>query len=77
MPSPALSTTVKLTQSLRKFLRPESEVLLGRWRIVYKESTIAKTIDQANEDHCGTCVETPKTSQSHQTSKTPKKGLIH
>lgn len=73
MPSPTLSATVKLTQSLRKFLRPESEVLLGRWRIVYKESTIAKTIDRANEDHCGTCVEPPQSPQSHQSHQSPQK----
>ena len=32
-------------------------VALGRWGIQYDEKVIARKIVQANEDHCGCCVD--------------------
>lgn len=32
------------------------EPKLGRWKIQYDENVIHCKIDQANEDHCGCCV---------------------
>ena len=32
------------------------QVMLGRWCLTY----VDKTIERANEDHCGTCVNHPK-----------------
>ena len=32
-------------------------VTLGRWGIQYDEKVIARKITQANEDHCGCCVD--------------------
>ena len=29
---------------------------LGRWTIQYDEKIIKRKVDQANEDHCGCCV---------------------
>lgn len=29
---------------------------LGRWKIDYNQSIIHHKIDQANEDHCGCCI---------------------
>jgi len=46
-----------------KLIRPPVEpLLLGRWKLTYREETIEKTIERANEDHCGTCVNPPKES---------------
>ena len=45
----------------RQLLRPPPQpVLLGRWKLDYSEETLEKTIERANEDHCGTCVNPPK-----------------
>ena len=51
--------SVMLMKIMRDILRPNEKVLLGRWQINYKEEILAKTIDRANEDHCGTCVKPP------------------
>lgn len=29
---------------------------LGRWKIDYNHQVIQRKVDQANEDHCGCCV---------------------
>lgn len=35
---------------------PDGFPKLGRWNIQYDNHIIYKKIDQANEDHCGCCV---------------------
>ena len=35
---------------------PDGFPKLGRWNIHYDERLIHRKIDQANEDHCGCCV---------------------
>ena len=57
-------------QSIRKLItrvvQPplQENVMLGRWRLTYSEKTLEKTIERANEDHCGTCVNPPKEQPS-------------
>jgi|APSaa5957512535_1039671.scaffolds.fasta_scaffold562496_1 hypothetical protein len=56
-------------QSIRKLItrvvqpQMQQEVMLGRWRLTYTEKTVDKTIERANEDHCGTCVNHPKEAE--------------
>ena len=45
---------------VRKIMKPETKVMLGRWQITKSESTISNVIKMANEDHCGMCVNAPK-----------------
>lgn len=47
-------------RTLKNIINPPSAPLLGRWTLNYSEEVLAKTIDRANEDHCGSCVNPPK-----------------
>lgn len=53
--------TLRLQAFVQKIFKPRTHenVLLGRWRLNYSEDQIAKTIERANEDHCGTCILPP------------------
>ena len=42
----------------------DNRLMLGRWHIRKTEQEIAKVIQMANEDHCGTCSDSPKESVS-------------
>jgi hypothetical protein len=46
------------------FLPNDTRVMLGRWDISKTDKEIAKVIQLANEDHCGTCLDSPKESTS-------------
>lgn len=62
--SPSLSTSLfssfSFTQRRVSYHLTESSPdgfpKLGRWSIQYDERLIHRKIDQANEDHCGCCV---------------------
>jgi hypothetical protein len=57
-------------QSIQKLItrvvqpQMQQEIMLGRWRLTYSEKALEKTIERANEDHCGTCVNPPKEEAS-------------
>lgn len=56
-------------RTLKNIINPPSAPLLGRWRLNYSEETLGKTIDRANEDHCGTCVNPPKEVKVNQVKR--------
>jgi hypothetical protein len=51
---------LSIQKVVKNIIRPNQPPLLGRWRLNYSEEELGKTIDRANEDHCGTCVNPPK-----------------
>jgi hypothetical protein len=55
-----------IRQIIRRVITPPNQpaVMLGRWRLTYSEKALEKTIERANEDHCGTCVNPPKEEAS-------------
>ena len=53
-------------RALKNIINPNSKPPLGRWRLNYSEEVLGKTIDRANEDHCGTCVNPPKEEKANQ-----------
>lgn len=53
-----------IIRTLQKMIRQNQSPLLGRWRLTYSEKELEKTIERANEDHCGTCVNPPKEEAS-------------
>jgi len=56
---------------IKRVVKPHTQesVMLGRWRLNYSEETLGKTIDRANEDHCGTCVNLPKEVKVNQVKR--------
>jgi hypothetical protein len=56
---------------IKRVVKPHTQesVMLGRWRLNYSEKTLGKTIDRANEDHCGTCVNPPKEVKVNQVKR--------
>jgi len=52
----SLQKITKITKMITSVFSPnDTRLLLGRWQIHKSEKTIAKVIQLANEDHCGTC----------------------
>jgi len=42
-------------QLIKKFIKHEEKILLGRWNIDYCKNAINQKVDLSNEDHCGLC----------------------
>jgi hypothetical protein len=40
---------------IRKYITPETKIVLGRWNIEHNTKQINNKIDLSNEDHCGPC----------------------
>lgn len=51
-----------IKQIFKKLFAQQTINPLGRWRITYCNSTLARKVDLSNEDHCGPCGQynTPK-----------------
>ena len=47
-------------KAVQRVIKPTPPLQLGRWQLNNTEEIIEKTIERANEDHCGTCVNPPK-----------------
>jgi hypothetical protein len=61
-----ISQISQISQIIISVLSPndDTRLMLGRWHIRKTEQEIAKVIQMANEDHCGTCSDSPKESVS-------------
>lgn len=56
-----LQKTTQITQMITSvFSSNNTNIMLGRWNISKTDKEIAKVIQLANEDHCGTCLDSPK-----------------
>jgi hypothetical protein len=47
----------RMSSSVKAQATAAAAPVLGRWRIQYDEKVIDRKIVQANEDHCGCCVD--------------------
>jgi hypothetical protein len=56
-------------RAFQNIIKPNRGPPLGRWRLNYSEEALGKTIDLANEDHCGTCVNLPKEVKVNQVKR--------
>lgn len=57
----SLQKMTQITKIITSVFSPnDTRVMLGRWEISKTDKEIAKVIQLANEDHCGTCLDSPK-----------------
>jgi hypothetical protein len=52
-----MSSLVKVPSAAAAAAAATAPLALGRWGIQYDEKVIDRKINQANEDHCGCCVD--------------------